>query len=309
LKVYYNFENYHVQKPVVTVGVFDGVHKGHIAILDRVKHSAQEVQGDTVIVTFWPHPRLVLNQDVSIKLINTIDEKLQLFEKIGVQHIVIIPFTEEFSKISSQQFIEDILVNKLKVNHLIIGFNHHFGKAREGNFELMNEYSKQFGFTLEKLDAQMVENEKVSSTLIRTSLNNGDIITANKYLGYDYMITGKVVEGKKIGRTIGFPTANILVNQDYKLVPKTGVYAVEVEVSGKRYPGMLNVGYNPTIDPARTKLNIEAHLLNFSGDLYEMDITLLFKQRIRDEIKFEGLDQLKKQLNSDKAEVLKILGV
>ena len=309
MKVYYNFENYHVQKPVVTVGVFDGVHKGHIAILDRVKHSAQEVQGETVIVTFWPHPRLVLNQDVSIKLINTIDEKLQLFEKIGVQHIVIIPFTEEFSKISSQQFIEDILVNKLKVNHLIVGFNHHFGKAREGNFELMNEYSKQFGFTLEKLDAQMVENEKVSSTLIRTSLNNGDIITANKYLGYDYMITGKVVEGKKIGRTIGFPTANILVNQDYKLVPKTGVYAVEVEVSGKRYPGMLNVGYNPTIDPARTKLNIEAHLLNFSGDLYEMDITLLFKQRIRDEIKFEGLDQLKKQLNSDKAEVLKILGV
>ena len=309
MKVYYNFENYHVQKPVVTVGVFDGVHKGHIAILDRVKHSAQEVQGDTVIVTFWPHPRLVLNQDVSIKLINTIEEKLQLFEKFGVQHIVIIPFTEEFSKISSQQFIEDILVNKLKVNHLIIGFNHHFGKAREGNFELMNEYSKQFGFTLEKLDAQMVENEKVSSTLIRTSLNNGDIITANKYLGYDYMITGKVVEGKKIGRTIGFPTANILVNQDYKLVPKTGVYAVEVEVSGKRYPGMLNVGYNPTIDPARTKLNIEAHLLNFSGDLYEMDITLLFKQRIRDEIKFEGLDQLKKQLNSDKAEVLKILGV
>jgi len=309
LKVYYNFENYHVQKPVVTVGVFDGLHKGHIAILDRVKHSAQEVQGDTVIVTFWPHPRLVLNQDVSIKLINTIDEKLQLFEKFGVQHIVIIPFTEEFSKISSQQFIEDILVNKLKVNHLIIGFNHHFGKAREGNFELMNEYSKQFGFTLEKLDAQMVENEKVSSTLIRTSLNNGDIITANKYLGYDYMITGKVVKGKKIGRTIGFPTANILVNQDYKLVPKTGVYAVEVEVSGKRYPGMLNVGYNPTIDPARTKLNIEAHLLNFSGDLYEMDITLLFKQRIRDEIKFEGLDQLKKQLNSDKAEVLKILGV
>ena len=309
MKVYYNFENYHVQKPVVTVGVFDGLHKGHIAILDRVKHSAQEVQGDTVIVTFWPHPRLVLNQDVSIKLINTIDEKLQLFKKFGVQHIVIIPFTEEFSKISSQQFIEDILVNKLKVNHLIIGFNHHFGKAREGNFELMNEYSKQFGFTLEKLDAQMVENEKVSSTLIRTSLNNGDIITANKYLGYDYMITGKVVEGKKIGRTIGFPTANILVNQDYKLVPKTGVYAVEVEVSGKRYPGMLNVGYNPTIDPARTKLNIEAHLLNFSGDLYEMDITLLFKQRIRDEIKFEGLDQLKKQLNSDKAEVLKILGV
>jgi riboflavin kinase / FMN adenylyltransferase len=309
LKVYYNFDNYHVQKPVVTVGVFDGVHKGHIAILDRVKHSAHEVQGDTVIVTFWPHPRLVLNQDASIKLINTIDEKLQLFEKFGVQHIVIIPFTEEFSKISSQQFIEDIMINKLKVNHLIIGFNHHFGKAREGNFELMNEYSKQFGFTLEKLDAQMVENEKVSSTLIRTSLNNGDIITANKYLGYDYMITGKVVEGKKIGRTIGFPTANVLVNQDYKLIPKTGVYAVEVEVTGKRYPGMLNVGYNPTIDPSLTKLNIEAHLLNFTDDLYEKDITLLFKQRIRNEIKFEGLDQLKKQLNSDKAEVLKILGV
>jgi len=308
LKVYYNLDNYKVHKPVITDGVFDGVHKGHIGILERVKQSASVIGGESVIVTFWPHPRIVLHQDASIKLINTLEEKLQLFEIFGIQHIVILPFTAEFSKITSQQFVEEIMVSKLKVSHLIIGFNHHFGKGREGNFELMKEYSGRFGFTLEKLDAQIVENEKVSSTLIRQALDNGDIATANKYLGYEYMITGNVIEGKKIGRTIGFPTANIKIDHNFKLIPKPGVYAVEVDIAGIRRPGMLNIGYNPTVGTSPDKLTIEVHILNFTDDLYHKTITLYFKQRIRNEIKFDGLDQLKQQLNSDKAEVIKILG-
>lgn len=308
MKVHHNFDNYIVQQPVITTGVFDGVHKGHVEILERLKKSASKINGESVIVTFWPHPRLVLNQDNSIKLINTLDEKLFLFEKSGIQHVVIIPFTEEFSKLSSHQFMEDIMVNKLKVNHLIVGFNHHFGKGREGNFELMQQYSKQFGFTLEKLDAQLVENEKVSSTLIRNALNDGDVTSANKYLGYNYSITGKVMEGRKIGRTIDFPTANIKVNHDFKLVPKIGVYAVEVTVSGTNYPGMLNIGYRPTVETNSVQVTIEVHLINFNGDLYHKDLTLIFKQRIRNEVKFDSLEQLKQQLNADKAEVIKILG-
>lgn len=308
MEVHYNFDHYQVQKSVVTVGVFDGVHQGHVAILDKVKRSAQQINGSSVIVTFWPHPRLVLQQDVSIKLINTLDEKLQLFEKFGIDHVVVIPFTEEFSKISSQKFTEEILIAKLNVKHLIIGFNHHFGKGREGNFDMMKEYANRFGFTLEKLDAQMIENEKVSSTLIRNALANGDIDTANKYLGYQYMFSGKVVEGKRLGRTIGFPTANIQANPD-KLIPRIGVYAVEVLVTNQRYTGMLNIGYNPTVDSSLATLHIEVHLLNFNEDIYNKDITLLFKKRIRDEVKFSGLEQLKRQLESDKAEIIKILGV
>ena len=309
MKVHYNFNNYHANKPVITTGVFDGVHKGHVAILDLVKRSAADICGESVIVTFWPHPRMVLKQDVSIKLISTLEEKLGLFEKYGIQHVVIIPFTEEFSRLSSHQFIEEILIKKLKVNHLIIGFNHHFGKDREGNFELVREYSERYNFTLEKLDIQMVENEKVSSTLIRKALTDGDVSTANKYLGYDYQITGKVVEGKKIGRSIDFPTANILIDHDFKLIPKPGVYAVQVKIEGLYYPGMLNIGYNPTVELVADNLTIEVHILNLINDLYGRDLTLIFKQRLRDEIKFEGLEQLKKQLKADKAEVIKILGV
>jgi riboflavin kinase/FMN adenylyltransferase len=309
LKVHYNFDNYKVQKPVITVGAFDGVHKGHVEILNLVRNYALKINGESVVVTFWPHPRLVLNHDESIRLLNTLDEKLSLFANAGIDHVVVIPFTEEFSELSSNQFIEEIMVKKLNVNHLIVGFNHHFGKGREGNFETMKEYAGHFGFTIEKLDAQMVENEKVSSTLIRKALNEGDIELANKCLGYHYSITGKVLEGKKIGRTIGFPTANVLINEAFKLVPKVGVYAVIVSVDDRQYPGMLNIGYNPTIDSSNVKLSIEVHLINFADNLYDKEITLIFQKRVRDEIKFEGLDHLKKQLNADKAEIMKILGV
>jgi riboflavin kinase/FMN adenylyltransferase len=294
---------------VITTGVFDGVHQGHLAIIDLVKQRADENGGESVIVTFWPHPRLVLKQDVSIKLINTIEEKLDRFEEHGIQHVVIIPFTDEFSRMSSHQFIEDIIIKNLRVNHLIIGFNHHFGKGREGNFDLVKDYANKYGFSLEKLDVQMVENEKVSSTLIRKALTSGDVDTANKYLGYDYSITGTVVEGKKIGRTIGFPTANISVNHDFKLIPALGVYAVEVIIDDKRFSGMLNIGYNPTIASDSGKITIEVNILNFSEEIYKKEITLLFKYRLRSEVKFQSLEHLKKQLEADRSEVIKLLGV
>lgn len=309
MKVHYNFDRYSAHKPVITTGVFDGVHQGHLAIIDLVKQRADENGGESVIVTFWPHPRLVLKQDVSIKLINTIEEKLDRFEEHGIQHVVIIPFTDEFSRMSSHQFIEDIIIKNLRVNHLIIGFNHHFGKGREGNFDLVKDYANKYGFSLEKLDVQMVENEKVSSTLIRKALTSGDVDTANKYLGYDYSITGTVVEGKKIGRTIGFPTANISVNHDFKLIPALGVYAVEVIIDDKRFSGMLNIGYNPTIASDSGKITIEVNILNFSEEIYKKEITLLFKYRLRSEVKFQSLEHLKKQLEADRSEVIKLLGV
>lgn len=302
-------QHYQVAKPAITTGVFDGVHKGHIEIISRLKQAATSIQGESVVVTFWPHPRMVLNLDPSIKLLNTLEEKLTLLEKSGVDHVVVVPFTEEFSKQSSEEFVVNELVNKLNVCHLIVGFNHHFGKGREGNFDLMQSYALKYRFTVQKLDAKLVDNEKVSSTLIRKALLEGDIETSGSCLGYNYMITGKVVEGNKLGRTIGFPTANIKLNHNFKLIPKEGVYAVEVDVLGKLYPGMLNMGYRPTVVKNPSTMSIEVHIIGFSGDLYEENITLYFKKRIRDEMKFDGIESLKRQLHRDNGEVIKILGV
>lgn len=309
MKVYFDYKNFDVQRPAITTGVFDGVHLGHQGILKRLNDAAKAIQGESVVVTFWPHPRLVLRQDQSIKLLNTLEEKLKLLENNGVQHVVIIPFTEEFSKNTSSQFVEDIIVNSLHVRHFIIGYNHHFGKGREGNFDAMLEFSKKYGFVVDRLEMQTVHDKKISSSIIRNYLNEGDVSSANNCFGYDYMISGRVVEGQKLGRSIGFPTANIHVEQDFKLIPKEGVYAVFVDIDGMRYPGMLNIGYRPTVDLYSRRITIEVHLLNYNGDLYQKDITLYFRQRIRDEIKFSGLEQLQQQLLIDKAEIAKILGV
>lgn len=308
MKIYHDYTTFKVTIPVITLGVFDGVHTGHLAILKRLKEAAIAKNGESVVVTFWPHPRLVLNHDTSLKLINTLEEKLQLLEKAGVQHVVVIPFTEAFSQISSNKFVTDILVKQLKVNHLIVGFNHHFGKNREGNYDNIKIFAEKYGFTVEKLDAKMIENEKISSTLIRNALNEGDILTANRYLSYDYSISGKVVYGDQLGRTIGFPTANIALDESFKLIPKQGVYAVKVRISEKKFTGMLNMGYRPTLKSKIPLFSIEVHILNFSGDIYGSNITLYFKNRIRDEVRFEGLQQLKDQLNLDRSAVINLLG-
>jgi riboflavin kinase/FMN adenylyltransferase len=307
LRIYHDYNTYNVKNSVITVGVFDGVHKGHQEIINRLNKLAIEFRGESVVVTFWPHPRLVLKQDIEIKLINSLEEKQILLEKNNVDHLVILPFTKEFSKLTSEEFVKEILVDKLKMKHLIVGFNHHFGHSREGNFESMTKLASQYNFTVEKLDAKIIENEKVSSTIIRKTLATGDIETANKYLGYSYQLSGRVITGSKIGREIGFPTANIKIHDNNKIIPMPGVYAIETDVFGKTYPAMLNIGYRPTITTNPTGLTIEAHIIGFDGDLYDKDITVYFKKRIRDEMKFSSIDQLKKQLETDKLTTRQIL--
>jgi len=307
LKVYYSYKEFDVSKPVITIGVFDGVHKGHVEILKRLNNIANSVEGESVVLTFWPHPRMVLKQDTDIKLINTLTEKEELLRQNGVKHLVVIPFTEEFSHLSSNDFIKNILVDALHVKQLVIGFNHHFGRGREGNYDSIKQFGDLYGFGIEKLDAQLVENEKVSSTHIRKALDIGDIELANKYLGYSYQFTGIIIKGNKIGTKLGFPTANISSKHDYKIIPYLGVYAAYATVQGLKYQAMVNIGYRPTVNIHPVSLTIEAHLIDFSGDLYSKEITLSFIKRVRDELKFHGLDELKNQLYKDKEEIVKIL--
>ena len=294
---------------MITSGVFDGVHLGHQEILNKVKEVALSIGGESVVVTFWPHPREVLKKDYSLKLINSIEEKLDLLENLGIDHVVVVPFTPEFSKLSSKDFISDILVSKLNVNHLIIGYNHHFGHDRLGDFDIISNHADTFNFTADQVSAVSADKTNISSTLIRKLLLEGDIGAANKYLGYQYHFSGKIVLGKQLGRTIGYPTANISLFHPFKIVPKTGVYAVWAQINEVRYPGMLNIGTRPTLNEAVPLVSIETHLINFHGDIYNQEIKVFFQQRIRDEVKFLGLEQLKKQLDKDKEEVSKILGV
>lgn len=305
MKVHYDYTGYDAQHAAITIGVFDGVHKGHTVILNRIIEIARNINGQSVVVTFWPHPRLVLKQDNSIKLINTLEEKQNLLEKCGIDHLIIIPFTETFSQQTSEEFIKNVLIDKLHVKHLVVGFNHHFGRDREGNFEQIQSFAQIYQFEVEKLDAKTIENEHVSSTKIRNALAIGDIVTANSFLGYNYSITGSVVEGNKIGRDIGFPTANIQIDHDFKLLPKEGVYIVEAEIENRRHPAMLNIGFKPTINQYDKNISIEAHIIGFSDNIYKKKVTIYFQKRIRDELKFENLEALKKQLISDKEEAIK----
>lgn len=307
MKIYRNYTEFNIEKPVVTIGVFDGVHLGHVEILKKLNSIADKMGGESVVLTFWPHPRIVLKQDSELKLINTLSEKEELLAQNHIKHLIILPFTEEFSKISSTEFVKNILVDMIKVKSLIVGFNHHFGHSREGNFDSIKTFANQYNFQIEKLDAQLIENEKVSSTLIRKALLAGDIVAANKYLGYAYQLTGTIVQGSRIGREIGFPTANLKIEEEYKIIPCLGVYAAFAIIDGIKYMSMLNIGFRPTINMHPHNMSIEAHILNFSGDLYQKRITLMLIKRIRDERRFNGIEELKQQLESDKKEVFSIL--
>ncbi len=305
--IHTDLHNLKINNPVLTIGVFDGVHQGHRKVLDRLKEIAKEKNGESVVLTLWPHPRIVLDKDIeSLRLLNNIEEKKLLLSKTGIDHLIIIPFTKEFSELSACEFIEKYLVKKIKVNHLVVGYNHQFGKDRKAGFEFLNQCAKQFGFSIEKLDAKLVEQDTVSSTKIRNFLTSGDLKIANNYLGYEYFISGHVIEGNQIGRKIGFPTANIKIPEPYKQVPKDGVYAVRVKLNGDSYFGMLNIGSRPTIQPELISINIEVHILNFDQKIYNQTVTVSFVKRIRDEKKFNGLEELALQLEKDKKEVLKI---
>lgn len=291
---------------MVTTGTFDGVHLGHQKIISRLKEAAKEEGGETVLFTFYPHPRMVLfPEDNDLKLINTQEEKIALLEYYGIDHLIVYPFTKEFSRLTSIEFVRDILVNTMKTKRLVIGYNHHFGRNREGSFEHLKEYGPLYGFDVEEIPAKDIDHIEISSTKIRHALQTGDIHTAIAYLGHGFSLTGKVTEGRKIGRTIGYPTANIVVGDKYKLIPADGIYAVRVKHEGSIYGGMLSIGYNPTVNGEfRT---IEVNIFDFDKVIYGDNATIYFIERLRDEVKFNGLDELKEALANDKLNSLRIL--
>ncbi|MBL6445935.1 bifunctional riboflavin kinase/FAD synthetase [Fulvivirga sp. 29W222] len=307
MKIYHGIEDFkRLDYAVVTSGTFDGVHVGHQKILSRLKEIARKNNGETVLITFWPHPRFVLYpEQTDLKLLNTFEEKADLLRKQGIDHLLRIPFTKEFSKLTSEEFIKNILVNTIGTKKLVIGYDHRFGKNREGSFEHLKENSSIYGFDVEEISRQDIDNVGVSSTKIRTALLEGDAATSTELLGRPYSISGRVIKGEKIGRILGFPTANIEVDSQHKLIPADGSYAVKVHHRDQIYQGMLNIGYRPTVN-GKTR-TIEAHLFNFNEDIYGETICIDFIRRIRDEIKFSDVEELKKQLASDKSLAIKIL--
>lgn len=295
-----------IKNPIVTTGTFDGVHLGHQKIITRLKEIAKKDAGETVLLTFYPHPRMVLfPDDNELKLLNTQEEKIHLLRSFGVNHLIIHPFTKDFSRLTSVEFVRNILVNSIGTKKLVIGYNHHFGRNREGSFEHLKEYSSLYGFDVEEIPAKDIDNIEISSTKIRKALLTGDIQTANEYLGHPYEINGTVVEGNKLGRTIGYPTANIQIKNNYKLIPADGVYSVLVNFNNTTYQGMMNIGNNPTI-PNKGR-SIEVNIFNFEKEIYGQSIRVLFINRLRDEKKFNGLEELKKQLELDKLNSLSLL--
>lgn len=309
MKIYTDLKDFSAINPVVTIGTFDGVHLGHRKVIHRLQELAQKVNGETVIFTFYPHPRLVLNkEDNGLRLINTLEEKKVLLEAAGIDHLVVYPFTKEFSKLTYVEFVEQILVKQLGMKYLVVGYDHRFGHNREGKYEDLKIFADQLNFKIERQDVLNMDAINVSSTKVRNAISEGDIQMANKYLGYRFFIKGDVVDGKKLGHTIGFPTANIDPQESYKLVPKDGVYAVKVDVDDKRYLGMLNIGVRPTVNNQLDNRSIEVHILDFNQDIYYKNITIHFYQRIRNEQFFASLDELKAQLAKDKLEVVRLLG-
>lgn len=284
---------------VVTTGTFDGVHFGHQKIISRLKEVAQQVNGETVIITFFPHPRLVLfPEDNDLKLINTLDEKIELLTNAGIDHLIIIPFTKEFSRLSSLEFIQQILAHKIGTKRLVIGYDHHFGKNREGSFEHLKAYAPEYGFQVEEIPEQDINDVAVSSTKIRNAILKGDVETANTYLGYAFNLSGVVAKGDQIGRTIGYPTANIKVPEQYKLIPGDGIYASQIFIGEKTYEGMLYIGNRPTVN-GLSKV-IEVNIFDFEADIYEQTIKVNFLKYIRGDKKLNGLEELKMALLEDK---------
>ena len=277
--------------------MFDGVHFGHISIINLLKSVAQENNLETAILTFWPHPRKVFNPNDEIKLLNTLNEKLNLLENANLDVVFLKSFDENFRNLTGEEFVRQILVQKLNVKHIIIGHDHVFGKNKSGNFELLQKLSKELDFVVQQLDAVKEGEFNISSTKIRNCLGNGNIISANKMLGYHYSVSGKVIDGKKLGRTIGYPTANIEVDE-LKLLPKKGAYIVEVYVKNKFYKGMLSIGTNPTVNG--DKLTVEVYILDFNKDIYGEEITVKFRDFLHEEIKFESLEKLIERLDEDK---------
>ncbi len=293
------------KKTVLTLGTFDGVHIGHRKILEKVTHNTENGKEESLVLTFFPHPRMVLQDQSEVKLLNTISEKIDLLEKIGIQNLVIHPFDEKFSKLSAQEFVKTVLVDQFHIKKIIIGHDHRFGRNRTANIDDLIAFGKQYDFEVEQISVQEIKDVSISSTKIRNALMEGNMDLANEYLGYEYFLTGTVFKGKQLGRTIGFPTANLITEKEYKLIPRNGVYVVKSILNHKTVYGMMNIGFNPTV--AGKNLSIEINYFDFEADLYEQEIRVSILKYLRPEQKFGSVDLLKEQLAKDKNSALDYL--
>ncbi len=306
MKVYDISEMPVIENPVATIGIFDGVHKGHIYILNSLIRRARETAGNSVVITLWPHPRIVLDDDVwNFKLLHSQEEKIHHLGKLGLDYYITIPFSKELASLSACEFVNEYLVDKLHVSRLILGYDNSFGRDRQGNPGGLTACAEKSGLIVEKLDEFKLAEFNISSTSARSALLDGDLEKARNLLDYDYYLEGRVITGNRLGRQLGFPTANIHPQSAYKLIPKDGVYAVDIEYNETLYPAMLNVGIRPTIDSANPVKTIEAHLFDVDIDLYDREVVIHFRKRVRDEKKFPNLEELKHQLEKDRIEIKK----
>lgn len=291
---------------VITIGTYDGVHEGHKVILNTVSKHADKIGGESVLLTFDPHPRKLIYPDQKVDILTPLQYKLDLIKQSGIQHIVVVPFTKEFANLSAEEYVNDFLVKNFHPATIIIGYDHHFGHDRTGNIELLNTLKGKHGYKVIEIDAQLIEDATISSTKIRNALLEGKITEANTMLGRSYSVSASVIEGRKLGRTIGYPTANLQPEYLEHIIPANGVYAVTVQHDNNSYKGMLNIGYRPTVDDGKTR-HIEVHIFDFNEDIYDRTIQVNFIERLRDEKAFASVDELKKQLDIDKENALKVL--
>jgi riboflavin kinase/FMN adenylyltransferase len=307
MKIYNNIDEFEpVKNAVVTIGTFDGVHLGHRKIIEGIKELAKASGGETVILTFFPHPRMILHpEDQNIKMINTISEKAELLEQLGVDHLIITPFSRDFSNQTAEEYIRNVLVNKIGTKKIVIGYDHRFGKDRQGGLAELQQLAPVYGYQVIEIPEQDIHDVAISSTLIRKALLNDEIDRANEFLGYPFFVTGKVTRGDQIGRTIGYPTANIMIEEAYKLIPADGIFAVKVYLNNQEYKGMGYIGQRPTINGMMR--NIEVNIFDFNQDIYTQPIRMELLKFVRGDVKFESLDQLTEQLGKDKRAVLALL--
>ena len=307
MKIYHHIDEFTpVKNAVVTIGTFDGVHIGHRKIISRIKELAAASGGETVILTFFPHPRMILHpEDENIKLITTIAEKAELLEQLGIDHLIITPFSRDFSNQSAESYIRDVLVNKIGTKKIVIGYDHRFGKDRKGGLQDLLDHAPVYGFEVVEIPEQDINDVAISSTRIRKALLGGEIDIANECLGYPFFITGKVIRGDQLGRQLGYPTANLMLEEKYKLIPSDGIYAVKVKVEDSEHTGMAYIGHRPTVN-GMTR-NIEVNIFNFEGDIYNKELRMEFLHYVRGDIKFSSLDELVVQLGKDKEDVQALL--
>lgn len=303
MKIFNSIKSFSATKQtVVTIGTFDGVHVGHKKILEQLTKNAYDLNCESLVLTFFPHPRMVLQKDTEMKQLNTLDEKIELLDNLGIDNLIVHPFDKEFSRLTAEEFVKEILVDVFKVKKIIIGYDHRFGRNRTADINDLITFGATYGFDVEQISAEEVNEFSISSTKIRNALLEGNVELAATYLGYDYPLTGIVSKGKQLGRTIGYPTANIKIEEDYKLIPSNGVYIAKSTINGHMVYGMMNIGTRPTVDG--TTQTIEINFFDFNQDLYNQTITVALLKRMRSEQKFESIDALKQQLGVDKENAL-----